>query len=299
MSKLEKFEFARSRGIVWVCDLADSSKYLNDNQTADELETFLPRLYLIASMIVDAADGKFIKWTGDGFMAWFETPLHRMLGKESAKVFNAATQLTLLVNVTQLGLKPKRSFKIRHGVTYEQDALLINIKHASGFETLDLIGRSVVLAFRLSGIPAKYPGIVTQKDLVAASIGNIKTNPKFLKLQVGASDKLKYFKGERWGTEGIYVSSDKSQKPKSSKSVLKQAKKAISAVESEASKSDETIDFTRRLLKNMQGGPDWCREVLNEYTRFITEDLLGTLKSLVPILEGFNRKRSRNNGGDA
>src|ERR1044071_6324691 len=98
MENLKKFEFERSRGIVWVCDLADSSKYLNDNQTADELETFLPRLYWIASVIVEAAGGKFIKWTGDGFIGWFETPLHRMLGKEAAKVFDAATQLTLLVN---------------------------------------------------------------------------------------------------------------------------------------------------------------------------------------------------------
>src|SRR5918911_1177387 len=163
MANLKKFAFERSRGIIWVCDLADSSKYLNDNQTADDLETFLPRLYWIASMIVDAAGGKFIKWTGDGFIAWFEMLLHRMLGEKATIVFGAATQLTLIVNVTQLGLKPKRKFKIRHGVSYEQDALLIKISHEGGVESLDLIGRAVVLAFRLSGIPAKFPSIVTQK----------------------------------------------------------------------------------------------------------------------------------------
>ncbi|SRR6266496_1044785 len=112
-------------------------------------------------MIVDAAGGKFIKWTGDGFIAWFEMPLHRMLGEKAATVFDAATQLSFIVNVTQLGLKPKRKFKIRHGVSYEQDALLIKISHEGGVESLDLIGRAVVLAFRLSGIPAKSPSIVT------------------------------------------------------------------------------------------------------------------------------------------
>jgi len=32
-------------------------------------------------MVVESAGGRFIKWTGDGFLAWFETPLHRELGK--------------------------------------------------------------------------------------------------------------------------------------------------------------------------------------------------------------------------
>ena len=244
-------------------------------------------------MVVDAADGKFIKWTGDGFMGWFETPLHRMVGKEAAKVFNAATQLTLLTNVTQLGLKPKRKFKIRHGVTYEQDALLINIRHTGGFESLDVIGRSVVLAFRLAGITAEYPSIATQKDLVVASVGHVKPTAKFLKWQMSASDKLKYFKGERWGTEGIYLSGDKSRKVKSPQAVLRQAKRAIHRVETESEESDENLDFTRRLLKNMEGGPEWCREVLNDYTRFVTESLLGTLKRVVPMLEELERKPGR------
>jgi class 3 adenylate cyclase len=128
MHDLKKFEFGRSRGIVWVCDLADSSKYLNNNQTADELELFLPRLYWISSMIVDAAGGTFIKWTGDGFLAWFETPLHRELDKQAAAAFQAAWTITLMVNVTQLGLNPKRKFVVRHGMAYEQDALVIKIK---------------------------------------------------------------------------------------------------------------------------------------------------------------------------
>lgn len=42
MTEFEKFEFNRSRGVIWVCDLAGSSKHLNDDQVADDLEEFLP-----------------------------------------------------------------------------------------------------------------------------------------------------------------------------------------------------------------------------------------------------------------
>jgi hypothetical protein len=35
MPEFENFEFVRSRGLVWVCDLVGSSKFLNDNKTAN------------------------------------------------------------------------------------------------------------------------------------------------------------------------------------------------------------------------------------------------------------------------
>jgi class 3 adenylate cyclase len=299
MAILEKFEFERSRGIVWVCDLASSSKYLNDNQTADELEKFLPKLYWTASMAVDAAGGKFIKWTGDGFMAWFETPLHRMLGEKAATVFDAAWYLTLLINVTQLGLKPKRKFKIRHGIAYEQDALLIKISRVGGYESLDLVGRAVVLAFRLSEIQAEFPNIVTQKELVVASAAFDQGHRKFLKWQVSADDKLKYFKGERWGTDAVYVSSDKVRRAKNTKSLLKQAQAAIDLAEGRRSPSDERIRFVMSFLKNMEAGPDWCREVLDEYTHFLREGLLGSLKGVVPILKKLNQTHDPNKNGAA
>jgi class 3 adenylate cyclase len=285
MSKLKDFEFERSRGLVWVCDLANSSKYLNDNQSADELERFLPKLYWIASMAVDAAEGTFVKWTGDGFMAWFETPLHRMLGEQTARVFNAAWHLSFLVNTTQLGLSPKLEFKIRHGVTYEHDALLIKIKHTENYKSLDLIGRAVVLAFRLSGIPAEFPGIITQKELINESVKHSDIARDFVKWRASANDKLKYFKGERWGTGEIYVSSDKIRKAKSLKSNLRQTKKAIARAEGHEPGPNAELQFAKRFLANMETGPEWCREVTAQHTRFIRENMLSFLKTLVPVLE--------------
>jgi class 3 adenylate cyclase len=106
-----------------------------------------------------------------------------MLGEQAAAVIDAAWHLTLLVNVTQLGLKPRRKFRIRHGVTYEQDASLIKIVHLGGFQSLDIVGRAVVLAFRLSGVAAAFPGIVTQKDLVDASVDQRTAARDFCKWQ--------------------------------------------------------------------------------------------------------------------
>ena len=66
---IDGFMFERSRGIVWVCDLAKSSRFLNDNTAGSALEDFLLRFYWASAMSVDAVGGCFIKWTGDGFLA--------------------------------------------------------------------------------------------------------------------------------------------------------------------------------------------------------------------------------------
>jgi class 3 adenylate cyclase len=113
----------RSRGIVWVCDLQSSSKYLNNDESAESLEKFLQRFFFLSVVFVEAAGGKFIKWTGDGFLAWFETPLLRSAGSVAEEVFNAAWSMSLYVNVSQLGVSTSVKFKIRHAVTIEHDAL--------------------------------------------------------------------------------------------------------------------------------------------------------------------------------
>jgi len=285
MSMHEKFDFERTRGIAWVCDLAGSSRYLNDDKAADVLEQFLPRLYWTASLIVDAAGGKFIKWTGDGFLAWFPTPLYRQLSVQAPKAFRAAQHLTLIVNVTQLGLKPDQKFRLRHGMAYEQDALATKITYPGGFELLDLTGRGIVFAFRLSGISAEFPGIVTQKELASTMSRNPAPLINFRKWQPQGEDKLKYFKGERWGTSSIYVSSKVPQKPKSANAVIKHAKRVMARAEGESSMTDEEFGFARRFQEGMHSGPDWCSDVMEQYLSFVRNDLLGNLKSVIPILE--------------
>jgi class 3 adenylate cyclase len=122
MAVVSKFAGRRSRGIVWVCDIASSSKYFNSNESAEALETFLQRFLFMSIIFVEAAGGRFIKWTGDGFLAWFESPLLRDVGEIASEVYNAAWNLTFYVNVTQLCVEAPVKFKIRHAVTFEHDA---------------------------------------------------------------------------------------------------------------------------------------------------------------------------------
>ena len=112
MGEVNKFQFDRSRGIVWVCDVIKSSKYLNDDESVSDLEQFLPRLYWVSNVLVEAYGCQFIKWTGDGFLAWCPLPLHRELGKKAAAIIFAATMLGHLVNVTQLGIDTKKKIKV-------------------------------------------------------------------------------------------------------------------------------------------------------------------------------------------
>lgn len=285
MPEFEKFEFDRSRGVVWVCDVESSTEHLNDPDTVDDMEKFLPRLYWTAAMIVEAAGGRFVKWTGDGFMAWFETPLHRDLGEQSAKAIDAAWHLTCLINVAQLGLEPERSISVRHGITYEHDALLTSIKHSDDYESLDITGRSVVLAFRLSDVPSKFPSIATQEKIVSKSKSTRSSSPTFQEWNISDDEEMKFFKGEEWGTESIYVTTERESSEKGSGEVREEVQKVISNVKVGDGLDDSGYHFAAKFLAKMQAGPDWCRKVMNEYVSFIRTDLLEPLESILDALE--------------
>jgi hypothetical protein len=257
---IREFDFERSRGIVWVCDVVRSSRFLNDNQAVSSLEEFLPRLYWTSVATVEAAGGQFIKWTGDGFLAWFPVSLHRQIPEEGLKVFHAAYFITTLINITQLGVHGNQKFKVRHGICLEHDALLIKIKHQD-HESLDLIGRAVVLAFRLSGLPTDFPGIATKKDLLHEDIP-----PKAFSWKrkiLTKEERLKYFKGEGFGLRDIYVSVNKIRKQKPVKSLIKSITRTLSEFNSQHSIS--TDSFGGKLVPLMLNGPEWCQNIMKEY----------------------------------
>jgi class 3 adenylate cyclase len=271
------FDFQRSKGIVWVCDLARSSSYLNDNAFVDLLEIFLPRLLFISRGVVAAADGRFIKWTGDGFLAWFELPLDRLLGERTAAVFNAAWHLAFLVNVTQLGLSPQRKFRIRQGITYEKDALLMEIPRPSGEPDLDIIGRGVVLATRLSGIEADFPSIATQRELVEAVREFEPWMGRFQHLRIGKGERLKHFKGEAYGTKSVYASKERTPRMLGSLSgVKKEAARITKSITTATGKDDHKTLFSMRFQQFMGAGPEWCRAAWEEEHRWLhkTFDLI-------------------------
>jgi class 3 adenylate cyclase len=289
MAVVDKFEGRRSRGIVWVCDIASSSKYLNDNESVTALETFLQRFLFLSLIFVEASGGVFVKWTGDGFLAWFETPLLRNAGSIASAVFNAAWTLTFYVNVSQLCVKAPVKFKIRHAVTFEHDALVLDLGYSQKSAT-DVLGRAVVLAFRLSSITAEFPSIVTQGELLKATkdTGTI----SFGKLKFSKEEKLKYFKDERWGTSDVYSSKKGKHRLRDSKALLKRTKKLINEVEGKPFKSDHEA-FIDKIVSELSDGPAWCRDVQIAMNQFTREDLLGNLKKMVPILEGVGGAKKR------
>lgn len=282
MAVIRKFAGRRSRGVVWVCDIASSSKYLNSDDSAEALETFLQLFLFLAIIFVEAAGGTFIKWTGDGFLAWFETPLHRDVGDAARRVFNAAWYLSFYVNVTQLCVQSPAKFKIRHAVTLEHDALVVDLAYSDKNAT-DVLGRAVVLAFRLSSIKAEFPSIVTNGELLR--LANNVATIQFAKLKLSREDRLKYFKDETWGTSNIFVSGGKARRHSAGlKTLIKRTKKLVDNIES-GNVDSKRKEFVTRVVLETINGPEWCREVRKVLDDFCKNDLLGSLKQIVPIIE--------------
>ncbi len=200
--------FIRKRTLVWVCDIEKSSTILNDIRYINEAEEFLKRFYSLSSLLVHATGGLVYKGTGDGFLAAYDIELDRDLGREAEKIFAAAWHLSRLINATQLSVVCPKRFKLRHGVVLDPDSILIE-HNTKKIKLIDIIGRGVVFTFRLAGIKAPFPGIVTQKNLIeaAAACG---CEYAFHKLSFTHEDLLKYFKGEKWATNKVWVSADSS-----------------------------------------------------------------------------------------
>jgi class 3 adenylate cyclase len=282
MAIVSRLEGTRSRGIVWVCDIAESSKFLNDDKSAGALEAFLQRFLFVSMVFVEAAGGKYIKWTGDGFLAWFETPLLRDAGKIASKVFNAAWNLSFYVNVSQLCVEAPVKFKIRHAVTFEHDALVLDVAH-SDKSSSDVLGRAVVLAFRLSSIKAYFPSILTHGDLLrlTKSTGII----HFRKMRFSRSERLKYFKGEERGISDVFSSSERRPRTPSLRTLLVRTKKLIDEVEGRRPFASAHPEFFDKVLSELSKGPTWCQEIQKNLHDFLQTNFLGALKELVPILE--------------
>lgn len=270
--------FDRRRGIVWVCDLKDSTKLLNRDDTVDLVEDYLPRLYWLSRQFVESAGGEFIKWTGDGFLAWFDCKVERQIGRIASMVFNAAWHLSFTNNVTNLGVGDTASFALRHGIAWEPDALVMNTIDQSGLSNKDLLGRAVVFAFRLSGISVDFPKIVTERRLASESA---KVNPiehNFEQLRLTEEDILKHFKGEKRGISKIVASSQIKRRSSSSSKFASQIRQTMSKETGHAELKAEYEHFVSSFVDRCQIGPQWAREMIDLELRFLKDDMLAPLK---------------------
>lgn len=274
------FGFTRDRGVVWVCDIVNSTAFLNDNSTVEQIELYLPRLHWIAVQLVESIGG-MLKWTGDGFIAWFPLKLHRMLGDIIDSLFRNIWTITELNNLTQYGLPSDReTFHLRHGVAVEHDALVMSIRGCS-HESVDIIGRSVVLAFRMTSIDADFPNLVVTKDVLDALINKEFSTIEFAKLNLSNQDIDRHFKGEYWNVHNLYHSTDRNKKTRNLISLLQESKEAIKDVES---LEMEQLRSTAIFMDAMLNGPDWARECIEEYSEF-TSGVFGALKGLITALD--------------
>jgi len=284
------YQARRSRGLVWVCDVAGSSRLLNRNDTATATEEFLQRFLYLSLLAVNSGGGTFVKWTGDGFLAFYETPLDRELGSIADLIFHSAGMLTLDVNVTQLCSPPKERIRIRHAVTYEKDALLIDLQHSGDMKSKDVLGRSVVAAFRMSGISCQYPGIVTHREVLRAiDEAGLNTCITFKKLPITADMRLRFFKGEKFGTRDVYVSADH-RPPKRGvplKSALKKARDVLKRIESGPSikENPKRMVFSQNFVDGLLTGPHWCRKVLDECNKGFFGPGISALRAFIEFAD--------------
>lgn len=159
----------------------------------------------------------------------------------------------------------------------EHDALLTKVTDDKG-EHFDLAGRAVVLAFRLTGMKASFPSIITQREIVEAIEKENVSRVRFRSLKLSAEDRLKYFRGERWGTSSLYSSTERKSHSKSKSAVLRMVKKTIAEAEKPQTVDDETDPMIKQFMIDLLSGPAWTREVFKDYMKFLREDMLGALK---------------------
>jgi hypothetical protein len=281
MRRVDPIVFSRKRGIVWVCDVAGSSKAFNNPDTADLIEEYLPRLLWLSRQMVAAANGKFIKWTGDGFLAWFEVEIERERGVVAAKVFDAAWHLSFTNNVTGLGLSGADASppRLRHGVVWEPDALVMDIEQENGPRSMDMLGRDIVLAFRLSGIQVDFPHIVTQSNIAHESESYGRANRGFERIRLEEDDILRYFKGQRRGTTSLVGSSSARKTPYSKRSLANQIVRGTRFRAGKRTRRYDYEEMLRRYVLNLSNGNDWTRKIVADELRFIRDEMIEALES--------------------
>jgi class 3 adenylate cyclase len=265
-TEIPKYKSRRTRGVVWVCDVAGSSRLLNKNASAQSTETFLERFLYFALVAVNTTDGIFIKWTGDGFLAFYEAPLDRDLGAIARRVMVTASLLSILVKATQLCCGSPEPIQIRHAITYEKDALLIDLVHSGDMKSKDVLGRNVVAAFRLSGMASNFPSIVTQREILRAiDEADLEPGHTFKPLSLTPKLRMKYFKGENYGSRDIYVLHE----PFKGKA-RPLAMRTIDVNRSSDPGSEKKVPgfvYITNFRDLYDDGPKWCKEVLDAFSR--------------------------------
>ena len=277
----------RDRGVLWVCDISQSSSFINNDDLAEYIEEFLPRLHWISSLAIQAIHGELLQWTGDGFIAWFPLEVERQLGRTCNRILEAIWHFTAFINITQLCVESPRPFRIRHGLTYEPDALVTFTTHQDGHVSKTISGRNVVLAFRLAGVEAAFPNVATQQKIVQVLSSRTKNLVSLKRWTLTKEQLLKYFKGEKMGTTSLYVSGRPKVSNSRPDSWITRAESLLARAESGRHRTPVDSTFVENFFPTLlqSKDQDWCDESLTTYVRFLKEDMLGSLQKTLDIID--------------
>ena len=286
----------RERGVLWVCDISSSSSFINSDDLAEHIEAFLPRLHWVSSLAIQAIHGELIQWTGDGFIAWFPLEVERELGRICNRILEAIWHFTAFINITQLCVDSPRPFRIRHGLTYEPDALVTLTTHQDGHVSKIISGRHVVLAFRLSGVEADFPNVATQQKIVQALSVRTRNLVNLKRWTLTEAQMLKFFKGEKMGTASLYISGRPKVSPSRADAWLARAESLMARAESGRRRTPVESTFVENFFPNLVGATrqDWCEESLDIYVRFLEENMRGSLQTALDVINRFQTEAYRN-----
>jgi len=201
-----------SHGIAWVCDVRQSSSLLNSDMHIDSLLLFLTRLHTVSRYLVATTEGQYIKWTGDGFLAW-ATPYTAVFKYSFTRhTFLSAWLLSSVVEVTQLAVKSDRRFSIGHSIIFDRHAYSFGNSLVSK-NPRDYIGRGITLAFRVTGLAGSFPFITASSDLISAYLQGEYPELVFTKRIVSDAERERVTKGEQWGIGELYQVTTRQRQP--------------------------------------------------------------------------------------
>ena len=262
-------EFSRARVAAWACDVSGSTAALNSRDRVDDAEKFLQRLYWLTGEMGRVTGAAVTKWTGDGFLLAYPLTLDRDLAVAGMTIINAAWHMSYLANVTSLAVTDKPFLRLRHGIAFDADAIIVTSGTGAAMHR-DVIGRGIVFATRLAALRAPFPNCVMHGEIIrAAEPSGIH---QFRKRRFSANEVSKFFKGQQRWTNDVFESYMRPARYRSPEAVIRKTRTVLASIGSR-----EPPYWLPPLMTAMDGGPEWARQMKDEWLRFTRAEMFGGL----------------------
>ena len=168
--------------------------------------------------------------------------------------------LTFMNNFTKMDTKINEGVLLRHGIAFEEDALITTI-NSDDMKGTDILGRNVVLAFRLSSFEHLFPNISIHGDLVS---DGLKYYDSLKKLDLTDEQIAKIFKGQKYQTDNLYqLDISNSYKKHKNEPLKEKLESLINDLEKPeiTEKKRKDYSFYERLDNLLLAGPVWAKNI--------------------------------------